>query len=182
MARFMESNPGLRSRFTRHLNFSDYQPESLGRILLRMVAEGGYKLSPKAVGYLSVLLDLEFRSRSEDFGNARFVRNLYEQMVARQAVRLAASAAATTLSRQDLQFIDLEDLPLEMFNGELEIEAIQSHQWSYSCESCGKTYQFKLDDLDRLQLCESCQVVDALAWPSSQPVEDEGGRFGFSQH
>jgi len=103
-------------------------------------------------------------------------------MVARQAVRLATSAAATTLSRQDLQFIDVEDLPLEMFNGKLEIEAIKSHQWSYSCESCRKTYRFKLDDLDRLQLCESCQVVDALAWPSSQSFEDEGGRFGFSQH
>ena len=106
MESFIESNPGLRSRFTRFIDFPDYSPDELTAIFTRMVEEDGYTLGPGAVEAVKAILRREYESRSENFGNARLVRNLFERSLTSQANRLVSS----TPSRADLCVIAESDI------------------------------------------------------------------------
>ena len=183
MSKFMESNPGLKSRFTRHLHFSDYGPVSLGRILRRMVEDGGYVIEGPMKGVLSVLLHAEFEERSEDFGNARFVRNIYEEMIAQQAVRLASHTGSGEISNDDLRLLKREDLPTDAFRAAKKDLDLSQVTWQYTCPACGATRSLALADLEGMDLCPSCQNVDPHAWPSSahEGVEADSN-FGFNLH
>ena len=86
MRRFLESNPGLRSRFSREIDFPDYSTEDLVEIFSRFAAESEYLLGEGAEDALrSIFAGAE---RDESFGNARFARTLFEQALNAQALRL----------------------------------------------------------------------------------------------
>jgi Holliday junction resolvasome RuvABC ATP-dependent DNA helicase subunit len=106
MESFIESNPGLRSRFTRFIDFPDYSPDELTAIFTGMVEEDGYTLGPGAVESVKALLAKEYESRGENFGNGRLVRNLFERSLTSQANRLVGS----TPSRADLCVISESDI------------------------------------------------------------------------
>lgn len=106
MESFIESNPGLRSRFTRFIDFPDYSPEELTAIFTRMVEEDGYTLGPGALDSVKAILVREYESRGANFGNARLVRNLFERSLTSQANRLVSS----TPSRADLCVIAESDI------------------------------------------------------------------------
>jgi hypothetical protein len=89
MMEFIESNPGLRSRFPRTLLFDDYTNEELLSIFRGFVRDGGYEMGPGVDD--AVLGALGRAERGPGFGNARLVRDVFEQMVGRQAVRLSAA-------------------------------------------------------------------------------------------
>jgi SpoVK/Ycf46/Vps4 family AAA+-type ATPase len=107
MERFVQSNPGLRSRFARYIDFPDYDPPSLLEILLRQAKESGYQLASDAVAAAERVITAEYESRSQGFGNGRFVRNLFESMLANQANRLASFEAPT---RDDLMTLTASDV------------------------------------------------------------------------
>ena len=88
MHEFLESNPGLRSRFSREITFPDYDVDELVRIAHVMATDAEYSIAPEADEVLRAIL-AEAR-RDPGFGNGRFVRNLFEQAIGRHAVRLAA--------------------------------------------------------------------------------------------
>jgi hypothetical protein len=106
MESFIESNPGLRSRFTRFIDFPDYSPDELTAIFTRIVEEDGYTLGPGAIESVKAILAREYESRSENFGNGRLVRNLFERSLTSQANRLVSS----TPSRADLCVIAESDI------------------------------------------------------------------------
>ncbi len=108
METFVESNPGLRSRFTRFIDFPDYVPDELVKIFLGLASEGGYHLSSGATAAITGLLTESYERRGEHFGNARMVRNLFEKMLTAQANRLAATPSPT---RDQLCAIDEGDVP-----------------------------------------------------------------------
>lgn len=115
MQEFIESNPGLRSRFKTYIDFPDYNAGELGEIFGRMAQEVGIALGP---GVLEKAADV-FASASgkRDFGNARFARSLFEQGYARMATRAADDGAVTveeltTLLAEDID-ADLSMLPAE---------------------------------------------------------------------
>lgn len=89
MNRFIESNPGLQSRFTRYLKFEDYTPEELLAIFEKMCEENCYKVNLQA---REVLLD-KFKelyiNRTSNFGNGRLARNIFEKTIEQQASRLS---------------------------------------------------------------------------------------------
>lgn len=89
MKRFINSNPGLRSRFNKYLVFPDYQPEELTEIFIRMCSSNGYKLSDNALVTISERFRKMYENRDETFGNGRDVRNIFERAVTRQALRLS---------------------------------------------------------------------------------------------
>ncbi|MFD6531023.1 right-handed parallel beta-helix repeat-containing protein [Streptomyces sp. NPDC060184] len=91
MDRFLASNPGLASRFSRHVTFEDYSTEELLAIMEEQATTVGYVCAPATVEALRVHLDGVPRTRS--FGNARLARQLLESMMTRQAGRLATLAA-----------------------------------------------------------------------------------------
>ena len=105
MTSLIETNPGLESRFTRTIHFPDYTTEELLEIFGSMSAKSRYQLDEAAALALAALLDAEPRTRG--FGNARFVRNVFEAAVSRQAERLAAVESPTdeqltTLTADDI--------------------------------------------------------------------------------
>jgi Holliday junction resolvasome RuvABC ATP-dependent DNA helicase subunit len=87
MQTLIDTNPGLESRFARTLEFPDYSSEELVAIFELIAGAREYHLEPDATGRLVDVIEAEPRGRG--FGNARFVRNVFEQAVSLQAVRLA---------------------------------------------------------------------------------------------
>ena len=107
MEKFIHSNPGLESRFNKYFYFEDYDGAQLFTILQSMCDKNGYVLTPEGEALARrELMDL-YEDRDENFGNARDVRNLFEQAVARQSDRVARLEAPT---REQLMELRPEDL------------------------------------------------------------------------
>ncbi len=105
MREFIESNPGLESRFPTTIRFADYTPEELVQILLRMSEEGDYALATEAAE--PVRAAFAELSQAPDFGNARTVRNVFEAAVREHAWRLRDATEPTveqmrTLTAEDV--------------------------------------------------------------------------------
>lgn len=107
METFLESNPGLRSRFTRFIDFPDYSPDELTAIFLQLVKEGHYHLAPGSEAELRRTFASFYANRTETFGNARFVRNCFERTLEAQANRLSTVSVP---NREELCTIRSEDL------------------------------------------------------------------------
>ena len=108
MEDFINSNPGLRSRFNRYIHFEDYSAEELFKIFLLNVEKNEYTLTDDAKIYLQRRLEDIVVNRTKDFGNARYVRNLFEKTVEAQANRLASESKVTKdilaeIKKEDIQ-------------------------------------------------------------------------------
>ncbi len=108
MRTFIESNPGLRSRFTRVIEFPDYSAEELQVIFLRLAADSQYNLTTNAMRKLRARLAEAVAAKDRTFGNGRFARNLFERAIERQATRLAD---VSDLSGDVLEQIAEADIP-----------------------------------------------------------------------
>jgi type VII secretion ATPase EccA len=110
MHRFLESNPGLRSRFAREIVFPDYSTEELLTISARFAHDNRYTLTPAAGERLRAIFQAV--ERNEGFGNARFARTLFEQALNAQALRLAASSGRPIdeLAPEELMALDAPDI------------------------------------------------------------------------
>ena len=106
MDEFIHSNPGLESRFNRFLHFADYTAEELLAIFRMQCEKGCYILEPEAEAPLRSLLERRMADAAS-FGNARGVRNLFEQILVCQANRLAGQE---TVTREDLMQITVRDV------------------------------------------------------------------------
>ena len=104
---FINSNPGLRSRFNRYIHFEDYTTEELFEIFTLQMKKNEYTLSDDAEQYLKEMLEAVVANKPRDFGNARYVRNLFEKSIEKQANRLAS---LTEITKQDLSLIKKEDI------------------------------------------------------------------------
>ncbi|MDX6507502.1 MAG: stage sporulation protein, partial [Gaiellaceae bacterium] len=105
MHEFLDSNPGLRSRFARELTFPDYSSEELVAITERFAGENEYRVTPAAAEELRRIFDRAVRG--EGFGNARYARTLFEQALNAQALRLSAGAALEHVEAEEL--VELTD-------------------------------------------------------------------------
>jgi ATPase family associated with various cellular activities (AAA)/AAA lid domain len=108
MAKFFASNPGLKSRFNRFINFEDYSPDELFRIFDHMATEKQYRISESAAQKLRTVFDMAFRNRDRNFGNGRFVRNLFEASLQQLAMRIVT---LPRVSNECLMTIEAQDLP-----------------------------------------------------------------------
>jgi hypothetical protein len=86
MDEFIESNPGLRSRFPKTIHFADYTDDELVQIFESLCAKSKYECDAGARTKLKAVFAAQERGRG--FGNGRSARNLFEDAVARQASRL----------------------------------------------------------------------------------------------
>ncbi len=113
MQRFLESNPGLQSRFTRFIDFPDYSPDELLKIFSDLASRQGYTLADDAVQCASDLLEQAFQRRGERFGNARLVRTMFERATVRLSDRLAHDPDIT---REELTTLHAQDVHLSSEN------------------------------------------------------------------
>jgi Holliday junction resolvasome RuvABC ATP-dependent DNA helicase subunit len=109
MEAFIDANPGLKSRFTRTISFPDYSDDELLDIFVGLGDSNQYSCSDDALARVRHFVSVEPRTRG--FGNARFVRNLFETAVAHQAQRLAplndpSDEQLTTLTANDIAAVD----------------------------------------------------------------------------
>jgi len=109
MKKFIDANPGLKSRFNRYIEFPDYSAAELAEMFRRTAQKNEYTLAPDIATNLVPALESLTRRRDRQFGNGRFVRNLFEKSVERQAVRLAE---AKNPSAQDLATLTAADVDL----------------------------------------------------------------------
>jgi hypothetical protein len=110
MATLIDTNPGLKSRFTRTVFFPDYTDDELVEIFLRLGESNQYRPSDDAL--LALRHEIAREPRGRGFGNARFVRNLFEAAVAHQAARIAPledpdNEQLTTLIAADIVPVDV---------------------------------------------------------------------------
>ena len=112
MEEFVESNPGLESRFNRFIHFPDYTVEEMMGIFRMRCDKAGYTLAPEAGDALKGIL-AEKSKDSIGFGNARGVRNLFEKALSRQANRLAAMGQLTREQLMEIRAEDLDDASAE---------------------------------------------------------------------
>ena len=110
MHRFLDSNPGLRSRFSREIVFPDYTTDELVLITGKFLRDNEYQLADGAEDTLRRILANPVRG--EGFGNARFARTLFEQALNAQALRLAQvqGTELASLERDELMRLRSEDL------------------------------------------------------------------------
>ena len=107
MQKFIDSNPGLRSRFNKYFHFPDYNGVELLRILQRFCDSNGYEVDKDCIPMLKAEFDRMYDEREEHFGNARSIRNIFEHAINEQANRLAKDS---NITREDLVRLTAEDI------------------------------------------------------------------------
>ena len=104
---FYQSNPGLASRITNHIDFPDYTPEQLLQIAQIMLAEQQYQITNEGE---KVLLDyIKLRKTQPLFANARSIKNAIDRARMRQANRIFESKSNVELTKANIVTLDVED-------------------------------------------------------------------------
>ncbi len=107
MGAFLDSNPGLRSRFSKQFEFPDYSASELLEIFERMCSSNNYTLSEDARVLASQIFMRMVANKGKDFGNARDVRNYFERVVSKQATRIVNMKSP---SKEEVQQLIIDDL------------------------------------------------------------------------
>lgn len=107
MKKFIDTNPGLQSRFNRYIHFPDYSSDDLYKIFRQYLKKNQYTITKEAANYLKERLDYAVEHKDRNFGNARFVRNTFEKTIQAQANRIAK---AGKVPDEELVEITLADI------------------------------------------------------------------------
>ena len=107
MAEFIDSNPGLRSRFNKYINFEDYDDIELLEIFKLMCKHAGYIPTEEAIKHCAYIFEKKYQNRSKNFANAREIRNFFETAMMNQADRLFGKE---NLSNEELCTLELADV------------------------------------------------------------------------
>ena len=105
MQEFIDSNPGLKSRFTKKIHFDDYQASELEEIFTKLAKN--YVISDDAKAELHRIFEMMYNNKTEHFGNGREVRNFYEKVISKLAYRISG---LPEYSDSDLTLITVEDV------------------------------------------------------------------------
>ena len=107
MERFVNSNPGLKSRFNKYIYFEDYTPEELLEIFDSMCKKSGLTATQDTRDLVLKHFEKEYANRNETFANGREVRNFFEKIVVNQANRLAQESY---IDDEDVATLTAEDI------------------------------------------------------------------------
>lgn len=154
MFEFINTNPGLKSRFTNYMEFPDYVPQELCRIFTSSAVKNGLNCSPQLKEKLLVHFTLAYQYRDEHFGNGRLVRNLLEAAMVKQASRLSQVGS---FDKESLTRLEAEDLECE--NEEI-IQRILRHapalEAALKCPACGHTHTWDSKSSIKETRCTGC--------------------------
>lgn len=111
MHTFINSNPGLKSRFNKYINFPDYSAKELLLIFKEMCDNYEYHLTEEAEASVKTQIVHIEKTKKENFANARTIRNLFEKIISRQASRLVDADENADLTEITKEDVILEELP-----------------------------------------------------------------------
>ena len=97
MHKFINSNPGLRSRFNKYIDFPDYNAEELVQIFISLCKKYDYNLTNDAKRTAENIIFIMEKNKDENFANARDIRNLFEKVITKQATRVAEEGFSNML-------------------------------------------------------------------------------------
>jgi stage V sporulation protein K len=155
MQTFINSNPGLHSRFTRFIDFPDYTPQELSRIFALMCHKNGLTLDRELREKILHHFTSSHRDRTLNFGNARLVRNCFEEVINNQATRLANSG---DFDPRALVLLKAEDLRTP---AEADFEKYRKSRKGYviPCTHCGQVYSWTADLEIVEAVCDKCGKI-----------------------
>jgi hypothetical protein len=167
----LRSNPGLSSRFSRHLEFLDYSPLELAQIFGLMCEKNQYTLRPLTRAKVIVGFDYLYQKRDRYFGNGRAARNLFEHAIRLMANRIAGIAELsmeqlTLLEPQDIEF---KDVPVETYVDVVEEGPLRFH---IECPSCKHGKDVSTRFLGQNLKCPKCEHAFNSAWGTLVPKEE----------
>lgn len=110
MEGFLNSNPGLKSRFNMYFNFPDYTPEELMNIADYYLSKSGNQITPDARTFLSKEVIDAYRDRDRTFGNARYVNGIIEEAKMKMGLRIVKTGDINQLKPEQFTTITLEDI------------------------------------------------------------------------
>jgi stage V sporulation protein K len=110
MSRFLDSNPGLKSRFNQYFSFEDYQPQELLKIFEGICKQHHFNLDSAAKELLLNKFCELYAARTKSFGNGRLVKNIFQKVIQGQANRLADISAISDEMMMTLQLEDVQQL------------------------------------------------------------------------
>jgi len=161
MQEFLRSNPGLQSRFTRFIAFDDYSVQEMCRIFEKFCNDNEYHLTPLARINAFLLFTAARSRRDETFGNARFVRNVYEMAVSKHSSRIARMTDVTREALSELNGIDIPHEILRWFDPS-GINVSES-RWQFQCPGCGVVSVGKAKLIGKTVQCK-CGRRFAFPW------------------
>ena len=109
MKKFIDTNPGLQSRFNRYIHFPDYSSDDLYKIFRKYLKKNEYTITKEAAAYLKERLDYAVEHKDRNFGNARFVRNVFEKTIQAQANRIAKAGKVPDNELVEITLADVKN-------------------------------------------------------------------------
>lgn len=110
MKQFLDSNPGLKSRFKLYFEFSDYLPQELSQIADYACEQKGVKVTPEAKREIDEIIIEAYRKRDRSFGNARFVFDLIEKAKINLGLRIMNLPEPTEVEPAKMELIEAKDV------------------------------------------------------------------------
>ena len=121
---FIDTNPGLKSRFTQTIHFDDYTPDELTQIFINLAKGKNFTIDEDTEAAIHREFEQLYLRRDKNFGNAREARRIFDGAVERQSQRLVKLMSDPGFQEEDMYKLTKEDLPMAQSESARPLEEV----------------------------------------------------------